>query len=82
MIELGASSGLAPMAGLVAISFFSFLAGQICRKWPEKVRDVAESLDGSLLYLSPEAHRALIRVCGATLSTMSFAALLAAAVLF
>jgi hypothetical protein len=81
MIELAASSGFAPAAGLVAISFLSFLAGLVCRKWPDKVQDVAESLDGSLLLLSPRAHRALIRVCGSTLSMMSFGALLAAALL-
>lgn len=77
MIELG--SAHAPTAALIAISFISFLAGQVFRKWPDKVQDIAESLDGSLLLLSPEAHRALIRICGTALSMMSFGALLAAA---
>lgn len=78
MIELGASSSLEPTAALVAISFVSFLGGQICRIWPDKVQELADSIDGSVMFLTPQAHRALIRMCGAALSGMSLAALLAA----
>jgi len=81
MFELGASSGLVPMVGLMTISFLSFMAGLMFRKWPDRIQEIAAALDGSLLLLSAEAHRALIRVCGTTLSVLSFGTLLAAALL-
>jgi hypothetical protein len=78
MIDVAASSDISVAAALVAISFFSFLAGVIFRKWPEKVQEYAESIDGFVLFISPQAHRTLIERCGFALSLMSFAALIAA----
>jgi hypothetical protein len=73
-----ASSEFGTIAALVVISFFSFIAGTICRRWPDKLQEYAELIDGSTLCLSPEAHRALIQMCGLALSAMSIGALLAA----
>lgn len=67
------------VATLVATSFVSFLAGIVFRKWPEKVQEYTECVDGFALLLSPEAHRSMIRACGSALLVMSFAVLLAAA---
>ena len=78
MLELAAQSDVASVAALVAVSFFSFLAGVIFRKWPDKVQEYAESIDGFVLFISPETHRALIELCGVALVVISFAALLAA----
>jgi hypothetical protein len=66
------------VATLVATSFVSFLAGVVFRKWPEKVQEYTEAVDGFALLLSPEAHRSMIRVCGSALLVTSFAVLLAA----
>ncbi|HLF09759.1 MAG TPA: hypothetical protein VJA26_00975, partial [Gammaproteobacteria bacterium] len=60
-------------------SFFSFVAGVIFRKWPDKVQEYAENVDGLAFFISPDGHRALIQMCGLTLIVMSFGALLAAA---
>jgi len=76
MFEVGAWSDA--VAALVAISFFSFLAGLVLRKWPEKIREYVEDIDGSVLFLSREAHRAMIDVCGRALILISVATLLAA----
>jgi hypothetical protein len=65
-------------ATLVATSFVSFLAGVVFRKWPEKVQEYTEDVDGFALLLGPEAHRSMIRVCGTALLVTSFAVLLAA----
>jgi hypothetical protein len=77
MMEAGVFSNGSAVAALVAISFFSFVTGMIFRKWPEKVQEFAENVDGFGALLTPAAHRALIQVCGFTLSLMSVAALLA-----
>ncbi|HEU4617922.1 MAG TPA: hypothetical protein VFV10_07760 [Gammaproteobacteria bacterium] len=69
------------VATLVATSFVSFVAGIVFRKWPEKVQEYTECVDGFALFLTPEAHRSMIRVCGSTLLVASFAVLLAAGVL-
>ena len=78
MLELAAQSDISTVAALVTVSFFSFLAGVIFRKWPDKVQEYAESIDGLVLFISPETHRALIDLCGGALVVISFAALLAA----
>jgi hypothetical protein len=66
------------VATLVATSFVSFLAGVVFRKWPEKVQEYTEGMDGFALLLGPEAHRSMIRTCGSALLVASFAVLLAA----
>jgi len=81
MMEAGVSSDTAAAAALVLISFCSFIAGAILRKWPERVREYVENLDGFVLLLSPEAHRALISASAIGLWATSAVALLAAAFL-
>ena len=78
MLELGAHYDIGTVVALVAVSFFSFVAGVVFRKWPDKVQEYAESIDGLALFMSPETHRALIQFCGVALVAMSFAALLVA----
>jgi hypothetical protein len=78
MLELAAQTDIGTVAALVAVSFFSFVAGTIFRKWPDKVQEYAESIDGFVLFISPQTHRAIIDFCGVALVAMSFAALLAA----
>jgi hypothetical protein len=82
MIEVGLSSNVVAVAALVAVSFFCFVVGTVFRKWPEKVRQYAENVDGSVYLLSPEAHRAIILACGFALLVISFVTLLAAALFF
>ena len=66
---------------LVAVSFFAFVVGTIFRKWPEKVQERVEDIDGSIFLMTPEAHRQFIEVAGYALVVMSFAALIGAAVM-
>lgn len=77
MFEMGASAGTA--AALIVISFVSYVAGLVLGKWPEKVREYVEGIDGSVAFLTEQAHRALTRLCSRALLGISFAALLAAA---
>jgi hypothetical protein len=66
---------------LCVVSLLSFVAGGVFRRWPEKVREHFETLDGSLVFLTPEAHLALISASAWVLHGVSIAALVAAALL-
>ena len=77
MIELGGPD-IGAIASLVVISFCSFVAGVVFRKWPEKVQAYTETLDGSAWILGPDVHRAQIGRSGVLLVALSFAALVAA----
>jgi len=77
VFEASRFSAIDPIASLIVISFISFLGGYVFRKWPEKVQEFALSVDGSLLLMTPEMHRAAINVCGLGLLAMSGIALLA-----
>lgn len=81
MPEMGAPSEWAAVGTLCVVSFLSFIAGAVFRRWPERVRDYFESVDGSLAFLTPEAHFALIAASAWTLHGASVAALVAAALL-
>ena len=78
MFELAGSPDIGAVAGLVAVSFFSYIAGIILRKWPDKVQAYAETIDGFVWFITPEAHRAIIDRCAVIFVLMSFAALAAA----
>jgi hypothetical protein len=78
MVEVGGSPDFGAVAALVMISFCSYVAGTVFRKWPDKVQAYTESLDGTGWVLGPEAHRAMIDRSGLVLVALSFAALLAA----
>jgi hypothetical protein len=64
-------------AALVSLSFFSFVAGVVFRKWPDKVQEYSENFDGSVYFLPPELQRALVKTSGTALVLISFLALLA-----
>jgi hypothetical protein len=81
MIDVGGSPDIGAVAALVVISFCSFVAGVVFRKWPDKVQAYTESLDGTAWLVGEEAHRVLIGRSGLALVALSFAALLAAAYL-
>jgi hypothetical protein len=78
MVEVGGSPDIGAVVALVVISFCSYVAGVVFRKWPDKVQAYTESLDGSAWFLGADAHRALIDRSGLALMALSFAALLAA----
>jgi hypothetical protein len=79
MIEI-ASADIGSIVALVVVSFLSYVTGVVFRKWPEKVQQYAENIDGSAAFLSPEKHRAIIGNCGVALIVISFVALVAAAI--
>jgi hypothetical protein len=80
MLDVGISAGLPTVVGLVVVSFVSFFIGAVLRQWPDKIQAYAEEIDGSMLFLSPQAQRALLELCSRLLWLMSFVALLAAAI--
>lgn len=79
MLEMGASPNWAAGATLIVVSFLSFVTGAVFRTWPDKVRDHVETVDGSLSFLSAEAHLAFITFSAWALNAASVAALVAAA---
>lgn len=81
MPEMGGPSEWAAVGTLCVVSLLSFIAGAVFRRWPDKVRERFETLDGSLVFLTPEAHFALITTCAWALHAVSMAALVAAALL-
>jgi hypothetical protein len=78
MIEVAAAADVGTVVALVTISFVSFLCGTVFRLWPEKIQEYAELLDGSLLFLAPARHRAVIARCSLALLAASAVSLLAA----
>jgi hypothetical protein len=81
MLEMGASADWAAAAALILLSFGCFVAGTIFRKWPEKVREYVETIDGSVMLLTREAHQAMIITSAWGLTVVSLAALVAAALI-
>jgi hypothetical protein len=81
MPEIGGPSDLGAAITLSLVSFLSFLAGGVLRRWPDKVREYLEPVDGSLIFLTPEAHLALVTASAWALHAVSMAALVAAALL-
>ncbi len=80
MLEADAAH-IGAVTALVVISFVSYIAGLVFRKWPDRICRVAEQLDGIAWLLPPEAHRAMVQTCGFAFLILSGAALLAAAFL-
>ena len=81
MPEMGAPSEWMAVGTLCVVSLVSFVAAGVFRRWPDKVREHFEPLDGSLIFLTPEAHLALITTSAWALHGVSIAALVAAALL-
>ena len=65
------------IATLVAVSFFAFVAGTVLRKWPDKVQEHLETIDGSFVMLTAGAQRTAIQTSGIALTVLSIAALIA-----
>lgn len=62
---------------LVSLSFLCCVAGAALRRWPDKVQAYVEQWDGSVWFVSGDAHRALIHGTGVALTALSLLALLA-----
>jgi hypothetical protein len=63
---------------LFVLSFFCFMSGAALRRWPDQVQAYIERVDGSLWFVSPEVHRALINATGIALIALSLLAVIAA----
>ena len=63
---------------LFVLSFLCFMSGAALRRWPDQVQAYIERVDGSLWFVSPETHRALINATGIALIALSLIALIAA----
>jgi hypothetical protein len=63
---------------LFVLSFLCFMSGAALRRWPDKVQAYIERVDGSLWFVSPDTHRALIHATAIALIALSLLALVAA----
>jgi hypothetical protein len=63
---------------LFVLSFLCFMSGAALRRWPDKVQAYIERVDGSLWFVNPGTHRALIQATAIALTTLSVLALIAA----
>ena len=63
---------------LLVLSFVCFMMGAAVRRWPDKVQAYMDWVDGSMLFVSAETHRALIHATGIALTVLSVLALIAA----
>jgi hypothetical protein len=73
--------GTAPAGAVVflfVLSFLCFMSGAVLRRWPDRVQAYIERVDGSLWFVTPETHRALIHATGFALTALSLLAVIAA----
>jgi hypothetical protein len=63
---------------LFVLSFLCFMSGAALRRWPDRVQAYIERVDGSLWFVAPEVHRALINATGIALIALSLLAVIAA----
>ena len=63
---------------LFVLSFLCFMSGAALRRWPDRVQAYIERVDGSLWFVTPEVHRALINATGIALIALSLLAVIAA----
>jgi hypothetical protein len=63
---------------LFSLSFLCFMSGAALRRWPDKVQAYMDRVDGSLWFVRPATHRALISATAVALTALSLLALLAA----
>jgi hypothetical protein len=59
---------------LFVLSFFCFMSGAALRRWPDEIQAYLERVDGSLWFVSPGVHRALIHATGIALTSWSLLA--------
>ena len=77
-MSVAATAPASAVVFLFALSFLCFMSGAALRRWPDKVQAYIERVDGSLWFVTPETHRALIHATGFALTTLSLLALIAA----
>lgn len=75
---VAATASASAVVFLFVLSFLCFMAGAALRRWPDKVQAYIERVDGSLWFVTPATHRALIHATGFALTTLSLLALIAA----
>jgi hypothetical protein len=54
------------------------MSGAALRRWPDQVQAYLERVDGSLWFVSPGTHRALIHATGIALTSVSLLAVVGA----
>ncbi len=72
-----ATASASAVVFLIVLSFLCFLGGAALRRWPAKVQAYMDHVDGSMLFVSAETHRALIYATGVALTGLSLLALVA-----
>jgi hypothetical protein len=75
---IAATASSSAVLFLFVLSFVCFMVGSALRRWPDRVQAYMDRVDGSLLFVSTETHRALIHATGIALTVLSVLALIAA----
>jgi hypothetical protein len=63
---------------LFVLSFICFMSGAALRRWPDEIQAYFERVDGSLWFVSPGTHRALVQATGIALTSLSLLAVIGA----
>jgi hypothetical protein len=77
-MSVAATAPASAVVFLLVLSFLCFMSGAALRRWPDRVQAYIERVDGSMWFVTPETHRALIHATGFALTTLSLLALIAA----
>ena len=77
-MAIAATAPVSAVVFLFVLSFLCFMSGAALRRWPDKVQNYIERVDGSLWFVSAETHRALIQATGFALIALSLLAVVAA----
>jgi hypothetical protein len=75
---LAATAPASAVLFLFVLSFFCCISGAALRRWPDQVQAYMDRMDGSMLFVSPGTHRALIYATGVALTGLSLLSLVAA----
>jgi hypothetical protein len=75
---VAATASASAVVFFFVLSFLCFMAGGALRRWPDKVQAYMDRVDGSMLFVTAETHRALIYATGVALTGLSLLALVAA----
>jgi hypothetical protein len=77
-MSVAATAPASAVVFLFVLSFLCFMSGAALRRWPDKVQAYFERVDGSLWFVSPDTHRALIQATGIALTSLSLLAVVGA----
>ena len=77
-MSIAATAPASAVVFLFVLSFLCFMSGAALRRWPDKVQAYFERVDGSLWFVSPGVHRALIQATGIALTSLSLLAVVGA----